>query len=85
MITYSIHLLFYSEHLSYEIKDDVAVITFDTPDSKVRLKILFVVTGCAVFKSMVKIIADSCPDYYAPTLGQFGPCLTKRMLILKGC
>lgn len=58
MITYSIHLLFYSEHLSYEIKDDVAVITFDTPDSKVRLKILFVVTGCAVFRSIVKIIAD---------------------------
>lgn len=58
MITNSIHLLFHSEHLSYEIKDDVAVITFDTPDSKVRLKILFFVTGCAVFRSMVKIIAD---------------------------
>lgn len=58
MITYSIHLLFYLEHLKYEIKDDVAVITFDTPDSKVRLKIWFMVMGCAVFRSMVKIIAD---------------------------
>lgn len=58
MMTYSIHLLFYLEHLKYEIKDDVAVITFDTPDSKVRLKIWFMVTGSAVFRSMVKIIAD---------------------------
>lgn len=58
MMTYSIHLLFYLEHLKYEIKDDVAVITFDTPDSKVRLKIWFMVTGCADFRSMVKIIAD---------------------------
>lgn len=55
---YSIHLLFYTEHLKYEIKDDVAVITFDTPDSKVRLNMLLMVKGCVVSMSMVKIIAD---------------------------
>lgn len=55
---YSIHLLSYIEHLKYEIKDDVAVITFDTPDSKVRLNMLLMVKGCVVSMSMVKIIAD---------------------------
>lgn len=58
MIIYFIYLFFYLEYFLYEIKDDVVVIIFDILDLKVRLKILFVVTGCVVFRFMVKIIVD---------------------------
>lgn len=69
MIIYFIYLFFYLEYFLYEIKDDVVVIIFDILDLKVRLKILFVVTGCVVFRFMVKIIVDFCLDYYVFILG----------------